>query len=549
MYREERIDKGLFETKLENLCLTMENSADRFGENTALIFLDRRMTYNELRDRVHRMAAAFRDMGIQKGDRVAIMLPNSIELVIAYFAALTSGAVVVMCNPLYTVRELTNQLQESAAAALVTLDLFWPRAREMKEKKRVDRVILTTMGPYLHGLKKILYPAMRRFKGKVHFPHGRDAYFFDKLLEEVSVEDVSSIKRYSGLHDPAMLQYTAGTTGMPQGAILTHYNLLKNAVQVARWFPGLEVGKEKMLAVLPFFHIFGLTVCLNMIMLTGGAIILVPRFSGKTVDKLLDVIVKHKPTLFPAVPTIYSAINNFDGIQGYDLSSIKFCISGAAPLPGPVQTKFQELTGSVLVEGYGLSEASPVTHCNPLDRERNKIGSIGLPLSETFARVVDPGTDGELAVGEVGELVIRGPQVMQGYWNNEVETARALRNGWLHTGDLARKDEDGYYYIVDRIKDLIIVGGFNVYPREVEEILYSHPKVAEAAVVGEPDEYKGELVKAFVVLRKGEKASVEELRAFCREFLSPYKVPRVIEFRDELPKSIIGKVLKKSLRK
>jgi long-chain acyl-CoA synthetase len=285
-----------------------------------------------------------------------------------------------------------------------------------------------------------------------------------------------------------------------------------------------------------------------MTVLTGGAIVLVPKFSGKEVVKLLNVIRKHRPTLFPAVPTIYAAINNFTAIDDYDLSSIKFCISGAAPLPGPIQKKFQRLTGAVLVEGYGLSEASPVTHCNPLDKKRNKIGSIGLPLSGTEAKVVDRETGKEVPVGKVGELAVRGPQVMQGYWKHEEDTAGVLKDGWLYTGDMARTDEDGYFYIVDRLKDLIIVSGFNVYPREVEEILYNNPKIADAAVVGVPDEYSSEKIKAFVVLRPGARATVEEIRSYCREYLTPYKVPRIVEFKDELPKSLIGKVLKKDLK-
>jgi long-chain acyl-CoA synthetase len=281
----------------------------------------------------------------------------------------------------------------------------------------------------------------------------------------------------------------------------------------------------------------------------SGTLILVPKFSGRKVDALLEVIKKHKPTLFPAVPTIYAAINSFTGIDKYDLSSIKFCISGGAPLPGPVQERFQELTGAVLVEGYGLSEASPVTHCNPLNKEKNKIGSIGLPLPETKARIVDPETGKDLPTGEIGELVIKGPQVMQGYWQNEKETAKALRDGWLYTGDFAKKDEEGYFYIVDRKKDLIIVGGYNVYPREVEEILYTNPKVLEAAVIGVHDDYKGEVVKAIVVLRPDVKATAEEIREYCRKSLTKYKIPKHIEFRDELPKSIVGKVLKKELKK
>lgn len=537
-----------FESGLTSLCQMLERSANRFGDNTALIFLDKSITYNELRQKVLCMAAALQDIGVKKGDRVAIMLPNSPELVVAYFAVLTNRAEVVLCNPLFTVRELKIQLEDSKTKILVTLDLFWPKARELKEQKILDEVILTTLGPYLSGLKKIIYPVLRRFKGKINFSHGQEAYFFDKLLEDFSNKALPSLKSENRLNDVAAIQYTAGTTGVPQGVMLTHYNLLINTEQVGRWFPEFEIGKERILALLPFFHIFGLTVCLNISVMGSGTLILVPKFSGRKVDALLEVIKKHKPTLFPAVPTIYAAINSFKGIEEYDLSSIKFCISGGAPLPGPVQERFQELTGAVLVEGYGLSEASPVTHCNPLNKEKNKIGSIGLPLPETKARIVDPETGKDLPTGEIGELVIKGPQVMRGYWQNEKETAKALRDGWLYTGDFAKKDEDGYFYIVDRKKDLIIVGGYNVYPREVEEILYTNPKVLEAAVIGVHDDYKGEVVKAIVVLRPEVKAAAEEIREYCRKSLTKYKIPKHIEFRDELPKSIIGKVLKKELK-
>jgi long-chain acyl-CoA synthetase len=540
---------GTFETGAKNLCRMLEDSADRFGDRPALIFLDKVIPYNELRQKVHFMAAALQKIGIEKGDRVAIMLPNSPQLVIAYYAALNSGAVVVMCNPLYTPRELKIQLEQSDTKLLVTLDLFWPKAREVKESGVVKQVILTTLAPYLHGLKKLLYPVMRRFKADIHFAHREDVYFFEELLEEYpGPGHAEAEQRCGSLQELAMIQFTGGTTGIPQGAMLTHFNLLRNALQVARWFPELEIGNERMLAVLPFFHIFGLTVCLNMTILAGGVLILVPRFSYKTVKSLLRTIEKHKPTLFPAVPTIYAALTGFKHIKSYDLSSIKFCISGAAPLPGPLQKTFQQLTGAVLVEGYGLSEASPVTHCNPLDKEKNKIGSIGLPLSETSARIVDLKTGNDLPPNQVGELVVRGPQVMRGYWKKEAETTRALRDGWLYTGDLARKDEDGYFYIVDRIKELIIVGGLNVYPGEVEEVLYSHPKIAETAVVGVPHEYKGEAVKAYVVLKPGAKITAAEIRDYCREFMSPYKVPKYIEFQDKLPRSIIGKILKKKLR-
>jgi long-chain acyl-CoA synthetase len=327
--------------------------------------------------------------------------------------------------------------------------------------------------------------------------------------------------------------------------MLTHRNLVANALQSRSWYLRVEEGKERILAVLPFFHVYGMTVAMNMAIAMGAAMILIPRFR---IDEVLETINRYQPTIFPGAPTMYVAFNTHPHIKKYKVGSIKECISGSAPLPVEVKKRFEELTGGRLVEGYGLSEASPVTHCNPLDG-RDIPGSIGLPFPDTEAKIIDPATGEELGIGQVGELVVRGPQVMKGYWNKPEETAQALKGGWLHTGDIAMMDERGYFYIVDRAKDMIIASGYNVYPREVEEVLYQHPKVAEVAVIGVPDPYRGETVKAFIVPRAGERPSIEELTQFCRERLAAYKVPRLIEFRDSLPKSAVGKVLKRELRR
>jgi long-chain acyl-CoA synthetase len=535
---------------LDNVCQMLENSADRFPGNPVIIFGDRVIRYRELREKVHQMAAALQALGVGKGDRVAIMLPNCPELIITFYAALTIGAIVVMGNPRYTVREMEERLEKADAGVLVLPDLFWPKAAEIKAHGMAKTIILTPVSFLFSGIQKTIYPLLRRFKGKINFKHKQEAYFFDKLLEEFASQPIpGGIKNYSGPHEPAALQFTGGTTGKPQGAVLTHFNLVRNAVQVARWFPELDIGGERMLAVLPFYHIFALTVCMNLTILAGGAIVMAPRFRGRNIENLLEVIHRRKPTLFPAVPALYAAINNCKNTPKYDLESIKFCISGADKLPGPIQERFQELTGAVLVEGYGLTEASPVTHCNPLEKGKNRLGSIGVPVSETSARIVDIETGEDLPPGELGELAVRGPQVMQGYWKDKEETGRALRDGWLFTGDLAKRDEDGYYYIMDRLKELIIVGGFNVYPREVEDVLYKHPKIAEAAVIGEPDPHKGERVKAVVVPKPGMQVSAEEIRNYCRKYLTGYKVPKYVEFRDELPKSAVGKILKKELKR
>jgi long-chain acyl-CoA synthetase len=328
--------------------------------------------------------------------------------------------------------------------------------------------------------------------------------------------------------------------------MLTHRNLARNAMQVEAWFTGLEPGAEIGLAALPYFHVFGLTVCMNLAILTGTTQVLVPN--PRDIGKLVGLIKKFRPTMFPAVPAMFNAINNYPGIDKIDVSSIKGCFSGSAPLPIEVMERFETLTGGRITEGFGLTESSPVTHANPLFGLR-KPGSIGIPLPDTDARVVDleEGTR-DMPVGEDGELILAGPQVMAGYWKRDDETAATIRNGWLYTGDIAKMDDDGYFYIVGRKKDMIIAGGYNIYPREIDEVLYEHPKVLEAAAVGVPDARRGETVKAFIVVQPGETLSEEDVIAFCRERLAPYKVPRMVEFRDDLPKSTVGKVLRRVLR-
>ena len=344
----------------------------------------------------------------------------------------------------------------------------------------------------------------------------------------------------------ANLQYTGGTTGVSKGAMLTHRNLAVNVFQTAAWFTGMVPGGEISLAALPFFHVFGLTVCMNLSVAYGATQVLVPN--PRDIPKLVKLIAKHRPTLFPAVPAMFNAINQFPGIDKLDISSIKGCFSGSAPLPLEVLERFEKLTGGKITEGFGMTESSPVTHANPLYGVR-KPGSIGIPLPSTDARIVDleQGVR-DLPVNEDGELLLRGPQVMTGYWGRDDETAITIRDGWLYSGDIVRMDEDGYFYIVGRKKDMIIAGGFNIYPREIDEILYENPKVLEAAAVGVPDERRGETVKAFVVLRPGETATEEEIIAYCRDRMAPYKVPRSVEFRTDLPKSTIGKVLRRVLR-
>ncbi|MCL4424281.1 MAG: long-chain fatty acid--CoA ligase [Firmicutes bacterium] len=522
----------------------LEKTARDFPDRKATLFFGQGLNYRDLLQQARVFARALQDLGIKKGDRLGILLPNCPQFVIGYYGAMRVGAIVVPMNPLYVERELEFMLKDSGVTTVLTLDLFVPRLKNIQARTPLKNIIVTHIKDYLPTLLKLLYPIKEwKEKSKVTVQRQPGTFFLAELLAKSQGEPEPV--QINPLEDVAILQYTGGTTGLPKGAMLTHWNLVHNAVSAKYWLLGAGEGYEIVMGVLPFFHVFGMTVVMNLAVLAGATMVLHPRFVLKDVLKSVD---RHRPTIFPGAPAMFAAINNFAESKKYNLSSIKACISGSAPLPLEVQQTFERITGGKLVEGYGLTEASPVTHCNPLYGYR-KIGSIGLPFPDTQCRIMDL-VDGEqeLAVGEVGELAVKGPQVMKGYWNRPDETAKVLRGGWLYTGDIAKLDEEGFFYIVDRKKDMIITGGYNVYPREVEEILYSHPKVLEAAVAGLPDPYRGEMVKAYVVLRTGEQATAEEIIAYCREKLARYKVPREVEFRKELPKTFIGKVLRRTLR-
>jgi long-chain acyl-CoA synthetase len=426
---------------------------------------------------------------------------------------------------------------------VICLDLVYERVKALRPRTSIREVIVTSVLDELPGVKRVLAPFTRKGKA-ASATIGKDEpvkRWRDVLASAPAGPDLAEVDPG---RDLALLQYTGGTTGVSKGVMLTHANLRANVEQVRAWFPDADPGREVMMAVLPFFHVYGLTVCLLLGLRLGAALVLQPRFD---LDAVLAAVDKYRPTLFPGVPTMYVAINNAVDLGGHDLSSIKACLSGAAPLPLEVAERFERFSGGRLVEGYGLSEASPVAIANPVYGKR-KAGTIGLPIPDTLARVADPSDpDRTMPPGQPGELALAGPQVMKGYWNQPDETAQVLRDGWLLTGDMAVMDEEGYFSIVDRKKDLIIAGGFNVYPREVEEVLYEHPKVLEVAVAGVPDAYRGEIVKAFVVLRPGERCTTEEIREFAKARLAAYKVPRAVEFRDELPKTLIGKVLRRAL--
>ena len=527
----------------------LEGAAKRFPTRKAIEFLGFEMTYQQLWDAARKFATALQQMGVKKGDRVAVMLPNCPQFVIAFYGASLAGAVVVNTSPLYVARELEHQLKDSGAETLVMLNLFFPRYREIAGNVGVRRVIVTGIQDFLPFPKNVLYPLKARREGVwVNVKPESHIFFFKHLLEKYPATPANvSIKP----DDLALLQYTGGTTGVPKGAMLSHRNLMSNAAMTHAWNAESRDGEEVMLGVIPFFHVYGMTVGMNLAVKMGATMVLLPRFVTKDV---LETIHKHKPTFFPGVPTMYVAINNHPDVKKYDLSSLKACISGAAALPIEVARTFEGLTGAMLVEGYGLTEASPCTHTNPLRGERRE-GSIGIPMPGVDSRVVDE-QGNTLPQGEVGELAISGPNVMVGYWQRPDETAKCIRDGldggrtpgrWLLTGDMARIDADGYVAIVDRKKDMIDASGYNVYPREVEEVLYQHPKVKEAVVAGVPDAYRGETVKAFIVLKDGETATEAEIIDFARLKLAAYKAPKMVEFRAELPKTLVGKILRRQL--
>ncbi|MBS4021912.1 MAG: long-chain fatty acid--CoA ligase [Dethiobacter sp.] len=522
----------------------LDRSAAKYPQNIAVSFMGAGITYPRLAELANSFAAALAGMGVKKGDRVAIHLPNCPQFLIAYFGTLKLGAIIVPCNPLYVEREMVSQLNNSGAEVIITLSRFYPLIAKIRTNTKLRHIIVTNIKEFFPGKLKVLFTLFKEKKDGHRVEVSKDGatHLLPDLLKKYSGGKAPAVT-IDPAEDLAVFMYTGGTTGVPKGAMLTHRNLLGNACQTKTWFTQMREGKEVILTVLPLFHSYAMTTCLNLGIMTGATLILLPQFILKDV---LDTIQSQKPTLFPGVPTMYVAINNYPEINKYDLTSISACISGAAGLPLEVQIKFEELSGGKLVEGYGLSEASPVTHANPIAGKR-KPGSIGLPFPSTLAKVVSLEDESDLPVGEVGELAVKGPQVMKGYWQNDEETAQMLRGEWLFTGDMAKMDEDGYFYIVDRKKDMIIAGGYNIYPREVEEVLYTHPKVQEVVVASVPDAHRGETVKAYCVLKEGEEATPEEIIEFCKDKMAKYKLPTQVEFRTVLPKSMIGKILRRVL--
>jgi len=519
-------------------------SAKKYPDREAIIFLGARLTYRVLDEAANRFAVALVDRGLMKGDRVSLFLPNCPQMVIAYYGTLRAGGVVVSTSPLYSPNELEHQLNDSGAQTIVALSKLYPLVKEVAPRTGLKRIIVTNIKEYFPPVLRLLFTILKEKKEGHRVAierHAGTELFLDVLASAPARRPSVEVSP----DDPALLQYTGGTTGVAKGAVLTHRNLVANALQTGAWLVKEKGEKEIFLGAVPFFHVYGMTVVMNLCISLSHTMVLLPHFR---VEEVLETIAKYRPTIFPGVPTMYIAINNYPKVGNYDLRSIKACLSGAAPLPLEVQTRFESLTGARLVEGYGLTEASPVTHANPLYGAR-KVGTIGVPLPDTDARIVDLETgERTLPAKEIGEVVVRGPQVMAGYWNRSDETAMVLKDGWLYTGDIGYMDEQGYFTIVDRKKEMIIVGGFNVYPREVEEPLYEHSKVKEAVAVGLPDPYRGETVKVYIVLKEGQSATEEEIIDFCKKKMAKYKVPTLVEFRKELPKTLVGKVLRRALR-
>jgi long-chain acyl-CoA synthetase len=489
-------------------------------------------------------------MGIQQGDKVALHLPNCPQFPIAYYGILRVGAVVVPCNPIYSARELTHQLVDSEARIVITLSATYPLVTQIKPATQLEQVIVARIKTYFHWTLKLLFSLLleKKMGHVVDISGEKNTCWFSDLLGNAPATPAAATMEVG---DTAVLMYTGGTTGLSKGAQLTHRNILVNAYQGKIWINAVDT-KNRTLTTLPLFHSYGMTTCLNASVVSAGTMILIP--DPRDIDDIIKHIDKYRPTYYPGVPAMYIAVNNYSDLEKYDLSSIEVCSSGAAPLAPEVQEQFQAITGARLAEGYGLSEASPVTHGNPAFGE-NRIGTVGIPWPDTEVKIVDAETGAEtLKPGEVGEICVRGPQVMKGYWKRPTETHNALRPDpvggapWLYTGDMGTMDKDGFFRLVDRKKDIILgAGGYNIYPREIEDILYEHPKVLEAAVVGIPVEGKGERPKAYIVLKPKQDATEEEIISFCREVMAPHKVPKMVEFRQELPKTLVGKVLRREL--
>jgi long-chain acyl-CoA synthetase len=524
----------------------LDTAAAKHAAKPCTNFLGKVLTYGEIARLVERTAAGLHKLGVRKGTKVGLFLPNCPTFIVHYFAILKAGGTVVNYNPLYTLEELAFQIKDSETELMVTLDLklLFDKVEGLIKAGVLERAVVASFPGLLPGSKSVLF---KLFRGK-ELAHPSRSAVASKVVSEADLLDNDGRYERPAIdptEDIAVLQYTGGTTGTPKGAMLTHANVYINVQQVAAWEPELVEGKERMLGVLPFFHVFAMTVVMNFSIARAAQIIIMPRF---VLDDALKLINKTKPTCMPGVPTLFNAIMNHPKLKSFDLSSLRFCLSGGAPLPLEVKQQFEKLTGCKLVEGYGLSEASPVVTCNPT-RGIVKEGSIGQPLPQTIVSLRDLSDPAkEVALGERGEICIHGPQVMKGYWKKPEETANQFVGSYLRTGDVGVMDSDGFFRIVDRIKDLIICSGYNVYPRRIEEAIYEHPAVEEVTVIGIKDKYRGEAPKAFIKLKSGMSASRDDIMKHLEVKISKIELPAEIEFRDSLPKTMIGKLSKKELK-
>jgi long-chain acyl-CoA synthetase len=523
----------------------IENAAAKYPDRACAIFKGSVITYSEMDEITNRLAGALAAMGVKKGTPVGIFMPNSPQFVMAFYAILKAGGIVVATNPLYTAREIEHQMKDSGTEIMLVMSNFYSLIKEVQPKTPIKKLIVTNIKEYLPGMLRFLFTLTKEKKDGHRVELGEGDYWLQDLLKEYSAADRPQIEMKP--KDDALYQYSGGTTGLSKAAIATHGNLVANTLQIKSWLPSVKEGGETVLMAIPMFHVYGMVAGMSFGIAAAASMVMVPN--PRDMADVLGSISKYRPTIYPGVPAMYNAINNHPDVKAgkVDVSSIKACISGSAPLMRETQATFEELTGGKLVEGYGLSEAPTATHCNPVFG-MSKEGSIGIPFPDVDVRIIS--LDDEVTVletGEIGELVMKGPQVMKGYLNMPTETTNAIRDGWLYTGDIAYMDEDGYFFIVDRKKELIKPSGYQVWPREVEEVIAENPKVLEVGVAGIPDAYRGETVKAWVVLKPGETLTADEVKAWCKEHMAAFKVPTHVEFRDELPKTTVGKVLRREL--
>jgi long-chain acyl-CoA synthetase len=523
----------------------LEESAQEFPDRPCTIFKGATLSYAEMDELTDKLAAALADLGVEKGTPVAIFMPNSPQFVMAFYAILKAGGIVVATNPLYTGREIEHQMNDSGAEIMLVMSNFYSLIKEVQPKTSLKTLIVTNIKEYLPPMLRILFGLLKEKKEGHYAELKQGDLWLQDLLKKYSRDQRPQVD--VGPNDDALYQYSGGTTGVSKAAIGLHRNLVANTLQIQAFMPDIQRGKETVLMAIPMFHVYGMVAGMSFGIASAASLVMVPN--PRDMEDVLESITKYHPTIYPGVPTMYNAINNHPKVIAgkVDVSSIRGCISGSAPLMRETKVTFEKLTGGKLVEGYGLSEAPTATHCNPLFGT-SKEGSIGVPLPDVDARIIS--LDDEktpLGVGEIGELVVKGPQVMRGYLNMPTETANTLRDGWLYTGDIARMDEDGFFYIVDRKKELIKPSGYQVWPREVEEVIIENPKVLEVGVAGVPDAYRGETVKAWVVLKPGQTATEDEIKEWCKERIAPFKVPTQVEFREELPKTTVGKVLRREL--